>query len=82
MNIWIILLILLGVSLLISSIGYKKFLWFISVGYGLSIFGCGVAIITIFAINKTLNITGLIASILLMIYGIRLGGFLLIRELK
>ncbi|MCQ2436058.1 MAG: DUF1295 domain-containing protein [Clostridia bacterium] len=82
MNIWIILAILFGISLLISALGFKKFLWFITVGYGFSIVGCGIAIITIFAINGNLNITGLIASILFMIYGVRLGGFLLIRDLK
>lgn len=82
MNIWFILLILLGLAILISSVGYKKYVWFISIGYGFSIVGIGVAIIIIYSIRGTLNITGLIASILFIIYGIRLGGFLFIRELK
>lgn len=82
MNIWFILLILLGLAILISSVGYKKYVWFISIGYGFSIVGIGAAIIIIYSIRGTLNITGLIASILFIIYGIRLGGFLFIRELK
>lgn len=80
--IWAVLLILFGVSLLISAIGFKKFVWFLSVGYGLSILGCGIALIVIYAIEAKLNITGLIACILLVVYGFRLGGFLLLRELK
>lgn len=82
MNVWIIFLILLGVSLLISAIGFKKYVWFLSIGYGLSIFGCGIALIIIYFINGKMNITGLLACILLMIYGFRLGGFLLYREIK
>lgn len=80
--IWAILLILFGVSLLISAIGFKKFVWFLSVGYGLSIFGCGIALAVIYGVEQRLNITGVIACALLVIYGFRLGGFLLFRELK
>ncbi|MCR5231384.1 MAG: DUF1295 domain-containing protein, partial [Acholeplasmatales bacterium] len=82
LDVWIILLILFGVSLLISSIGFKKFVWFLSVGYGLSILGCGIALLIIYFVENNINITGLIACILLIVYGFRLGGFLLIRELK
>ena len=80
--IWAVLLILFGLSLLISAIGFKKFVWFLSVGYGLSIFGCGIALILIYALEGHINITGVIACALLIIYGFRLGGFLLFRELK
>lgn len=82
MNVYIVLLILLGISLLIDAIGFKKMVWFLSIGYGLSIFGCGIALIIIYSINGNMNITGLIACILMMVYGFRLGGFLLYRELK
>ena len=82
MNIWFILLILLGLAIIISSLGYKKYVWFISIGYGFSIVGIGIAIIVIYLVKGTLNITSLIACILFIIYGFRLGGFLLIRELK
>lgn len=79
---WVVLLILFGVSLLISAIGFKKFVWFLSVGYGLSILGCGLTLLIMYFILGHMNITGLIACILLMVYGFRLGGFLLFRELK
>ena len=80
--IWAVLLILFGISLAISAIGFKKFVWFLSVGYGLSIFGCGIALAIIYGIEGHLNITGVIACALLVIYGFRLGGFLLFRELR
>lgn len=82
LNIWIVLGILFLVSLLISSIGFKKFVWFLSIGYGFSILGCGIAIGVIYGVQGHLNITGLIACVLLVIYGFRLGGFLAYRELK
>ena len=82
METWIVLLILFGVSLLISAIGFKKFVWFLSVGYGLSIFGCGIVLLVLYLVLGHMNITGLIACILFIVYGFRLGGFLLIRELK
>ena len=37
-------LILFLVAMAVSSIGFKKFLWFISVGYGFSIAALGVVI--------------------------------------
>lgn len=77
MNIFLILLI---VSLAISAIGWKKFLYFISLGYGFSIAGCAIAIVAVFWHQLTLP-TALLCLIL-FIYGCRLGGFLLIRNLK
>lgn len=38
-------LILFLVALVISAIGFKKFVWFISLGYGFSIAGIGVALL-------------------------------------
>lgn len=73
-------LILFIVAMMISAIGFKKFIWFISIGYGLSIAGMGLAIPIIFFNNLT-PVT-VILCILLFIYGIRLGGYLLVREAK
>lgn len=73
-------LILLIVALLISSIGFKKFVWFISLGYGFSIAGIGVALLLMF--YKELTPVTVILSILLIVYGCRLGGYLMIRERK
>lgn len=65
--------------LLVSSIGFKKYVWFISIGYGLSVFIIGLANLFLYS---NLDVAMIIASILLMIYGIRLSGYLAIRELK
>lgn len=73
-------LILFLVAVLISSIGFKKFVWFISLGYGFSIAGIGVALLIMFAKNLT-PVTAIMA-VMLIIYGCRLGGYLLIREKK
>lgn len=73
-------LILFIIAMLISSIGFKKFVWFISLGYGFSIAGLGLAMIIMF-FHKLTPLT-LIMSILFIIYGCRLGFYLLIRERK
>ena len=70
--------ILFLIAMLISSVGFKRFVWFISIGYGFSIAGAGLAIIAMF--HKDLNIVSLIMCLLFIIYGCRLGGYLLIRE--
>lgn len=73
-------LILFLVALVISSIGFKKFVWFISLGYGFSVAGLGTAMLVMFRGNLT-PITILLA-VLCIVYGCRLGGYLLVRERK
>ena len=72
--------LLFAAAMLISSIGFYKYVYFISLGYGFSIAGLGVLMLIMF--RETLSIGTVIACILFLIYGIRLGGYLLIRELK
>ena len=57
LNFWI----LFGICMLVSAIGFKNYVWFISLGYGFSIAAEGAA--------------------MLILYGLRLGGYLAIREL-
>lgn len=71
-------LILFLVALVISAIGFRKFVWFISLGYGFSIAGIGAAMLLLFA--KELTPVTVILCLLCIIYGLRLGGYLLIRE--
>lgn len=71
-------LILFLVALIISVIGFKKFVWFISLGYGFAIAGIGVALLILF--RGSLTPVTVILSILLILYGCRLGGYLMIRE--
>lgn len=73
------LLILFAVCLVLASIGFYKFVYFLSVGYGFSVSGCGIAIIAMGGWRDPLTV---ILSLVLVAYGIRLGGFLLYRELK
>ena len=73
-------LIMLIVALVISAIGFKRFVWFISLGYGFSITGLGVAMLIMF--RHSLSPLTVILCILCMIYGCRLGGYLMVREMK
>ena len=65
-------------AMVVSSIGFKNYVWFISLGYGFSIAGQGILMLILF--GKTLTIGTLICCILFILYGIRLGGYLAIRE--
>lgn len=80
MVIYMKFLILFAVAMAISAIGFKKFVWFISLGYGFSMAGIGIALIAMFA--KNLNAVSAVMCVLLIIYGCRLGGYLMIRETK
>ena len=72
--------LLFAAAMLISSIGFYKYVYFISLGYGFSIAGLGV--IMLFMFRSGLSWGTIAACVLFFIYGIRLGGYLLIRELK
>ena len=72
--------IIFAAILLVSSIGFKKYVWFISIGYGFSITATGITLLLLY--GKTLDIFGIIAALILILYGIRLSGYLAYRELK
>ena len=74
------LFILLGVALVVSSIGFKNYVWFISLGYGFSIAAEGVAMLIIY--RESLTIATIILATLFIAYGLRLSGYLAIREAK
>ena len=76
MSYWVVLL----VSLLASSVGFYKYIWFISVGYGFSIAAIGMALAIGF--HNGMALPEWIACMLLIVYGLRLGGYLLIREIR
>lgn len=73
-------LILLAVALIISAIGFYKYIYFISLGYGFSIAGLGVAMLALF--RGSLTTGTILACVLFLVYGVRLGGYLAIREWK
>lgn len=72
--------VLFLVSLLASAVGFKKYVYFISIGYGLSV--AAIAVTLLIALNTKITILMAIQLLLLMIYGVRLSGFLLAREIK
>lgn len=74
------ILIVVLATLLVSALGWKKLVYFFSLGYGYSIAAIAVALCVRYWQTLTW-ITG--AFLLLMfIYGVRLATFLLVRELK
>ena len=73
------ILLIFAVAMIISSIGFKNYVWFISIGYGLSIAGEGLAMLLIY--NKQLSLGTVICCGLLIAYGLRLGGYLISREI-
>lgn len=76
MSYWVVLL----VSMLASSVGFHMYIWFFSVGYGLSIAAIGAALAI--AYHGGMGLAEWLACILLFAYGCRLSGYLLIRERK
>ena len=75
-----IYLIILIVSLLLCAIGFYKYVYFFSVGYGFAVAGIGITLLIAF--HSMLTPVTCIACILFAIYGARLGGYLLVREGK
>ena len=74
------LLILLAVSLVVSAIGWKYFIYFFSLGYGFGISALALTIIILFA-GAVTPPTALLCAVM-FIFGCRLGGYLFIRERK
>jgi len=80
MNELCLLSLLTALTFGFSSSGFYKFVYFFSVGYGISITGIGITLFFIFKNSLTLWTT--IICILFIIYGIRLSGYLIIREIQ
>ena len=76
----ILFLLMCVVALVFSSIGFKKYVWFISLGYGFSIAAIGVALLI--AARDQLSAGTACACVLFVVYGLRLGGYLAFRELR
>ena len=70
--------ILFGICMLVSAIGFKNYVWFISLGYGFSIAAQGVAMMIMY--GQGLTIGTILTCVLFILYGLRLGGYLAIRE--
>ena len=71
---------LLAVSLLFSAVGFYMYIYFFSLGYGLAVAAIGVTLAIGF--RAQLSAVEWLVCGLLLIYGLRLAGYLLIREIK
>ena len=76
LNFWL----LFAAAMIISSIGFKNYVWFISIGYGFAIAGEGLLMLILY--GQALTAGTIICSVLFIIYGCRLGGYLAYREFK
>ena len=74
------------IALVFSCIGFKKYIWFISIGYGLAVAGIGAGLLVtgcrMASGGQALSPWIIFACILFIVYGIRLGGYLAVREWK
>ena len=61
--------------------GFKEFVWFMSVGYGFSVMCIGAYLLIFGLVTRQISVAVAIMACLFMIYGYRLGGYILKREL-
>lgn len=72
--------ILFALALAVCLIGFKKYTWFISIGYGLSISAVAIGVLALY--GKSLSLPAIVYACIMTLYGFRLRGFLAYRELK
>ncbi|MGN0433176.1 MAG: DUF1295 domain-containing protein, partial [Bilifractor sp.] len=73
-------LILLLLALLASSCGFRKYVWFISLGYGAAVALVGAGLLYLF--SGSLSAGTILQCVLFIVYGCRLSGYLAYRDLK
>lgn len=73
-------MVILAVSLLLCAVGFWRYVYFFSVGYGYAVAGIGIVLLIMF--HGIMTPVTWIACILFIVYGVRLGGYLMIREMK
>lgn len=81
---WDLLGILAIVCAVLCAVGFYKFVYFLSIGYGFAVAGGGIAVFIMALVVGTeapLWVL-LVQATLFLAYGIRLSGFLLVREIK
>ncbi len=81
---WALLGIILAVCAVLCTVGFYKFVYFLSIGYGFAVAGGGIAVFVMALVNPTATPLWIVAvqMLLFVAYGVRLSGFLLVRELK
>ena len=81
---WLHLGIFLALSLLVCLCGFKKYVYFLSIGYGFSVavIGAAMAVMSAMGLYEGVSTAHCVQFALFVVYGFRLSGFLLIREIK
>lgn len=82
---WSFLGIILIVCAILCAVGFYKFVYFLSIGYGFAVAGGGITILLLALMNgwsKGVLWLVVLQCVLFIAYGVRLSGFLLVRELK
>ena len=81
---WTHLGIFFALSLIVCLCGFKKYVYFMSIGYGFSVavIGAAMAVMGLMGIYGSMSLAHYVQFALFIIYGFRLSGFLLIREIK
>ena len=74
------LLILFAVAMAVSAVGWKYFVYFFSLGYGYGIAALAITMGVLYHANLTVPTIAML--VLLFIFGVRLGTYLLVRERK
>ncbi|MBQ8039671.1 MAG: DUF1295 domain-containing protein [Lachnospiraceae bacterium] len=80
---WNFLGIFYIISLVVCLVGFYKYVYFLSIGYGFAVSGIGIGMAIMMLTNALpASLPMFIYCALFLIYGIRLSGFLLVREIK
>ena len=75
---WSILGMGLGVCLVLTAVGFRRVEYFVSLGYAASV--AGLALLLPLIYGHAVTGWALVQSVLLLAYGLRLGGFILLRS--
>jgi steroid 5-alpha reductase family enzyme len=73
-------LLLIGLCLLVTSLGFRNSAYFVSIGYAFAIVVLGLAVLVLFRSNLT--VFSFLHNAVLIAWGLRLGLFLVARERK
>ena len=81
---WSLLGILLAVCAVLCAVGFYKFVYFLSIGYGFAVAGGSIAVLVMYFVSPTATPLWILLAetALFVAYGVRLSGFLLVREFK
>lgn len=82
---WSYLGMILAVCAVLSAVGFWKFVYFLSIGYGFAIAGGGITVLILVLYNgwvPGMLWLAVLQAALFVVYGARLSGFLLVREIR